>query len=143
MQLSGLRRRFRPLLEVLEDRSVPSFLPAVSYPVGANPAALAVGDFNNSGRDGLVVANAGDNDVSVFLGGPGGALQPVGTYAVGAGPHTVAVGDFNGDGKPDIVTANQDDVSVLLGNGDGTFQPARTFALPQVQDNGGMRPQSP
>ena len=41
-------------------------------------------------------------------------------------PYSVAVADVNGDGKPDLVTANYGDntVSVLLGNGDGTFQPA-------------------
>jgi len=59
-----------------------------------------------------------------------GFLAPV-SYPVDVGPSAVAVGDFNGDGKPDLVTANSpygSDVSVLLGNGDGTFQPARNFA---------------
>ena len=52
-------------------------------------------------------------------------------YAVGAGPISVAVGDFNGDGKPDLVVVNQgsNTVSVLLGNGEGTFQPAVDYAV--------------
>src|SRR5205807_2550331 len=49
---------------------------------------------------------------------------------------TVAVGDFNGDGRLDLVVTNSHfttggalpgNVSVLLGNGDGTFQTARTL----------------
>ena len=52
-------------------------------------------------------------------------------YAVGRVPVFVAAGDFNGDGKLDLVTANYFDnnVSVLLGNGEGTFQPAMPFAV--------------
>jgi hypothetical protein len=39
------------------------------------------------------------------------------------------VGDFNVDGWPDMAVANysSNDVSVLLGNGDGSFQGARSF----------------
>ena len=52
---------------------------------------------------------------------------------------SVAVADLNGDGKPDIVVANcgscygppeigqSGSVAVLLGNGDGTFQPAVAY----------------
>ena len=51
-------------------------------------------------------------------------------YAVGATPYSVAVGDFNGDGKPDLAVTNYSSfsVSVLLGNGEGTFQPAVNYA---------------
>ena len=59
----------------------------------------------------------------------------------GVNTFSVAVADLNGDGKLDIVTASQctiggrcnynegDDgrIGVLLGNGDGTFQPARGY----------------
>src|SRR5262249_24953246 len=58
-------------------------------------------------------------------------------FDVGSYPRSVAVGDFNGDGTPDLAVANyySNNVSVLLGNGDGSFQPARNFAA-------GTRPDS-
>jgi Big-like domain-containing protein/VCBS repeat protein len=50
---------------------------------------------------------------------------------VGSYPTSVAVGDFNGDRKLDLAVTNQQGstVAVLLGNGDGTFQPAANYAV--------------
>src|SRR5712664_1006489 len=51
-------------------------------------------------------------------------------YVAGSknGPSGIAVGDFNGDGKLDLAVVNFGDwnIYVLLGNGDGTFQVARS-----------------
>jgi hypothetical protein len=56
-------------------------------------------------------------------------------YYAGPYPASVAIADVNGDGHPDLVVADNGSigggssyVSVLLGDGDGTFQPAVTYA---------------
>ncbi|MGA2574814.1 MAG: VCBS repeat-containing protein [Bryobacteraceae bacterium] len=43
----------------------------------------------------------------------------------------VVAADFNGDGNVDLVVANENSgtIAMLAGNGNGTFQPAVTFAL--------------
>jgi len=124
-------------LEALEDRCLPSFLPAVSYPVGAQPFAVVTGAFRGAGHPlDLAVANTDSNTVSILLGKGDGTFQPAQNYATGASPHSLAVGDFNGDGQLDIVTTNYGSatvpgtVSVLLGNGDGTFAAPINFTLP-------------
>jgi hypothetical protein len=113
----------RLLLEMLEDRCLPSFSAPVSYAVGSSPQAVAVGDFNGDGRQDLAVVSLGTNTLSVLLANADGTFQPAQSYATGFGPVSVAVGDFNGDGRPDIVTGNANDntLSVLLNNGNGTF----------------------
>ncbi len=63
------------------------------------------------------------------------APQTYSTYQGEQIVYSVAVADLNGDGKPDIITLGYSyisdnpfaTISVLLGNGDGTFQPAQTF----------------
>jgi hypothetical protein len=58
---------------------------------------------------------------------------PAVTYSTGGVSRTgfVAVADVNGDGKPDIIATNTQgtlsSVGILLGNGDGTLQPAQTY----------------
>jgi hypothetical protein len=44
------RARFRPQLDSLDGRIVPSFTPAVNYAVGDGPLDVATGDFNKDGR---------------------------------------------------------------------------------------------
>jgi hypothetical protein len=58
-------------------------------------------------------------------------LAPV-DYMVPGGPLGMQAGDFNGDGVPDLATAGGGGVSVLLGDGNGTFQPARNTSTTQA-----------
>ncbi len=58
-------------------------------------------------------------------------------------PQSIVVADFNGDGIPDIAvgvnattTGGKGYINILLGNGDGTFQAAKTFAA--LSDNQAM-----
>src|SRR6266566_57687 len=113
---------------------------------GTAPVSVAVGDFNHDGKLDLAVATYGNidhqtnatagNTIAILLGNGDGTFQPAQTFTTGTGPFFVTVGDFNGDGKPDLAVANygpntqrRTTISVLMGNGDGTFQPAQTFGV--------------
>jgi FG-GAP repeat len=72
---------------------------------------------------------------------------PAVTYnSGGQGAMSVAVADVNGDGKPDLVVpnacsssvgcSNTGPVGVLLGNGDGSFQPAVIYGSGGVTSSG-------
>ena len=52
--------------EVLEERRLMSFAPAVNYAAGADPSEIISADFNNDGRLDLVVANPTANSVNVL-----------------------------------------------------------------------------
>lgn len=100
--------------------------------VGLAPVAVAVGDFDNDGKEDWVAANSGESSVSIALGNGGGGfmLTPGSPVAVGANPRSVAVGDLDGDGKQDLAVANadSDNVSLLKGDGLGGFTPLLTLA---------------
>jgi hypothetical protein len=111
---------------------------AGAFAVPENSTAIVVADLNGDGRLDMVVASGyatQDPTVSVLLGRPDGSFAPHVDYSLGL-PYgdvavAVAVGDFNGDGKLDLVTlvSTQPSFQILLGNGDGTFQPAVSFQL--------------
>jgi Metallo-peptidase family M12/FG-GAP-like repeat/FG-GAP repeat len=112
-----------------------TFQATFNYLVNSMPASIAVGDFNGDGKQDLFTANT-DGDVTVLLGKGSGLFKAARLISFSPGaPLAVAVGDFNGDGKPDLAVANNlvflvsNDVSVLLGNGDGSFQPAVNYPV--------------
>src|SRR5262249_37777834 len=105
--LSRSARRHTLTLEALEDRTVPTFLPPVTFPVGIDPRAVTVSDFNHDGKPDVAVVNLGSvtspSSVSVLLGNGNGSFQPAVTTAVlnGGSGLSVVSGDFNGDGLAD------------------------------------------
>jgi hypothetical protein len=128
-----------------------TFQPVVAYPSGgSNALSAAVADVNGDGKPDLVVANlcgtssdCTTGNMGVLLGKGDGTFRAAVTYDPGGSrPVSIAAADVNGDGKPDLLVLaefayNDSAVGVLLGNGDGTFQPA-TFN----QDPFGSAPQS-
>jgi hypothetical protein len=121
------------------DAATVGFRPAVTYPVGTDPRAVSVGDFNGDGTMDLAVANHGDpgsgddGGLSILLGNGDGTFQAQSSVVVGPNPCPTPIclfaADYNGDGKLDLaVLKASDTLSVLLGNGDGTFQPHTDYA---------------
>ena len=142
------------------SHAVPAGRPEVkfgsAYAVGAGGyygSSVATADLNGDGKLDLVLTSLcqsiDDCDfeteagaVSILLGNGNGTFQePLVYNSGGTQANSVAIADVNGDGRLDLVIANScegslegcvGEVSVLLGNGDGTFQPATIY------DSGGL-----
>src|ERR1039458_9620033 len=107
---------------------------------GQNTLGGATGDLNGDGKLDVVLAsqcapnNCSNGVVTVLLGNGDGTYQTPVSYATGQDMESVVLGDVNGDGKLDILAVSECNsdcsagaVNVLLGNGDGTFQPAVAY----------------
>jgi hypothetical protein len=97
---------------------------------GAEPNAIAIGDFTGNGVEDLAFASGGE--VNVLLGnGSGGFVPAPGSpFATAGYANSVATGDFNGDGRSDLaVTTSSDQVAIYLATGGGRFQEAEGSPL--------------
>jgi len=122
----------RGSVSVLVGNGDGTFQAVAKYDTGPNPQSVAVGDFNGDGKPDLAVANDGSTNIAVLLGNGDATFQAAVSYGMGGAPpratDILTTGDFNGDNKLDLAVANSVGVSVLFGNGDGTFQPAVSYA---------------
>ena len=122
-------------IAVLLGNGKGTFQPEVDYPLSSGVTSVAVDDFNGDSFPDIAATHG--NAVSIFLGNGDGTFQTPRDYPVGNGARSLFLAqallasDFTNDGHDDLVVSNLDDntFSVLLGNGDGTFQPALTFPV--------------
>src|SRR5205823_975286 len=81
---AGRRAWFRPRLEPLDERTLPSFATPVEYAAGDHPQAVVTADFNGDGKLDLAVANYYGSTVSVLLSNGDGTFQPALSSATGS-----------------------------------------------------------
>jgi hypothetical protein len=129
-----------PVVQVMLGNGDGTFQPAVvTTPPGFNLASLAGADFNGDGKLDLAVAVCSDQfrlaagSADVLLGKGDGTFQAQQINAAfGQKPKLILTGDFNADGHTDIVEINGTaDFALFTGKGDGTFNPSRSWAIPQ------------
>ena len=145
-----------------------TFQPAVKFDGGGGGTVLSlrIADVNQDEKPDIIAATSTGWQVAagVLLGNGDGSFQPPALYstpgydsAPGYDAGGVFVNDVNRDGKLDLVTVlcppdrldcKEGMIGVLMGNGDGTFQPAVTspasgfyVSLSAVDDlNGDSKP---
>ena len=119
-----------------------TFRPAVNYATGVVPVSVAVGDFNGDGKPDLAVTDTVSNNRERAAGQRRRHLPAAGTYRRRARiPTRSRWGTSTATASPTwrSPTTAAATVSVLLGNGDGTFQPAVNYAAGTQPYVGGGR----
>ena len=146
LSLSVLLRSISPLMLVLVllvltmsagTARAQSFATAVDYALGDNPNSGIAADFNGDGKLDLAIGNVAAKNIAILINNGNGTFAAAVNYTVDFNPESSTAADFNGDGKLDLVVGNflggpttGGSMSVLIGNGNGTFQPAVTTAIP-------------
>ncbi len=116
-----------------------TFTNRTTYLTGLDPAAVAVGDFNEDGILDIVVANSRGSSITVLYGDGNAGIADRADFPLDSNPSTITVSDYDGDGHLDIATGNTVNaygyppaaaVSVLFGDGKGGFSSSLDLAAP-------------
>jgi hypothetical protein len=109
-----------------------TFAPPVSFAVGEQPVGLALALLDGDASLDVVVADKGDDAVSVLINEGSGQLDEPGIYGTdGSEPWRLLAGRFDGDSALDIAVANRngEKLAILRGFGNGGFADAHTHSL--------------
>ena len=112
----------------------------ISFDVGIDPRGIAVAELNDDSRMDVVVANSGDETLTILLGtGDEGLLSSPLSVHANQNPSDVDALDIDLDGDVDLVVANHEtsNVTVLLNDGlarfeQATYSPVGTGARPHL-----------
>lgn len=98
-----------------------SFDPKIDINAGNGPLGIIINDFNNDGKNDLIVSNHHSNTISILKNTSSKvdtmistAFAPAADFPAGTNPWDAALSDINGDGKPDFVTTNWNSSTISL-----------------------------
>lgn len=105
----------------IRNLGLPPFVQFVSvFPTSlSSPRGIVAGDYDEDGKEDLVLTNYGNNTATAFLGNGNGTYAYSAAFGTaGSGPWGAVSGDFNEDGDLDMATVcfNSNVVSIHLGD---------------------------
>ena len=123
------------IVNILKGDGKGDFTRATPQATEKEPNGIVTADLNGDGLADLAVINAGSGTVTVLYGMGNDQFRrstfPIG-LASGTGGESIVALDVNGDGYLDLISGNriENNVAVLQNNGNGTFQTAEHYAVP-------------